>query len=265
MIKVVTFNIRCDYGQDGENRFEMRRPLITNKIESECQDIICFQEVVPHVAVWLKENLIDYYVAGCGRSKELDNEQMTIAFRKDRMNLIAMETFWLSPDCREPGSRYSMQSDCPRACTEMVLQDMENGKAFRIVNIHLDHLGAEARKLGLKQILQKMDETRIFPGIPVILAGDLNAEPGTDEMKVLEERPDYKNITQGIGITFHGFLAEETPMQIDYIYLSNPADDETPYKKSALKCISVEKWVDRENGVWLSDHYPVCVCMEWKK
>ncbi len=264
MIKLVTFNIRCDYGQDGENRFEMRRNLIKKKIEEEQPELICFQEVVPHVAVWLKKNLTDYYVAGCGRSKELDGEQMTIAFRKDRLNLVAMETFWLSPDSHEPGSRYPMQSDCPRACTEMVLHDMENGKLFRVMDIHLDHLEAEARKLGLEQVLEKVDRTQMFPEIPVLLAGDFNAEPDTEEMRVLEARSDYKNLTPDVGITFHGFFVEEPPMQIDYVYLSNPELSSADKQKSTLQCLSVEKWTDQENGVWLSDHYPVCVCLEWK-
>ena len=56
-MKVVTFNIRCDYGQDGLNEFANRKKLILRKINQEKPDIIGFQEVLPHVAKWLKENL----------------------------------------------------------------------------------------------------------------------------------------------------------------------------------------------------------------
>ena len=38
-LKIVTFNIRCDYGQDGENQFCYRKDLIKNKIEKEHPDI----------------------------------------------------------------------------------------------------------------------------------------------------------------------------------------------------------------------------------
>ena len=31
-MKFVTFNIRCDFGQDGANNFIYRRPLILEKI-----------------------------------------------------------------------------------------------------------------------------------------------------------------------------------------------------------------------------------------
>ena len=52
-MKVVTFNIRCDYGQDGLNEFANRKKLILRKINQEKPDIIGFQEVLPHVAKWL--------------------------------------------------------------------------------------------------------------------------------------------------------------------------------------------------------------------
>ena len=65
MLKLVTFNIRCDYDQDGANSFRFRKPVILKKLTEEKPDVICFQEVLPHVAVWLKENLTEYTVIGC--------------------------------------------------------------------------------------------------------------------------------------------------------------------------------------------------------
>ena len=88
-MKVVTFNIRCDYGQDGLNEFANRKKLILRKINQEKPDIIGFQEVLPHVAKWLKENLNEYYVIGCGRGANLRDEQMSIAYHRDRINLIS--------------------------------------------------------------------------------------------------------------------------------------------------------------------------------
>lgn len=109
-MKVVTFNIRCDYGQDGLNEFANRKELILRKINQEKPDIIGFQEVLPHVAKWLKENLNEYYVIGCGRGANLRDEQMSIAYRRDRINLISMETWWLSQTPDVPGSRYEEQN-----------------------------------------------------------------------------------------------------------------------------------------------------------
>ena len=148
-MKVVTFNIRCDYGQDGENNFCFRRPLILEKLRREQPDLICFQEVLPHVAAWLKGELADYYVIGCGRSETLEDEQMTVAYRKDRLNLIQMETFWLSDTPNVPGSRYPRQSICPRTAAEALFEDLSDKTVFRLINTHLDHECPEARAQGL--------------------------------------------------------------------------------------------------------------------
>lgn len=246
-MKFVTFNIRCDWGQDGENCFDNRKPLILKKLAAEQPDILCFQEVRPHQALWLKENLTDYMVIGCGRDALLGGEQMTVAFKKDRYNLIEMRTFWLSETPYVPGSRYAEQSDCPRACTEAVLMEYETDKVFRVLNTHLDHIGAGARKLGLKQILKHLGEVRLFPDAPTILCGDFNAWPDGEEMKVFDDYPEYVNATEGIGVTYHGYMKAAHPECIDYIFL-----------KGAVSCTKVEKWTDSEAGVFLSDHYPVC-------
>lgn len=250
MLKFVTFNIRCDFDQDEENSFRYRKPLILEKLEKEKPDVICFQEVLPHVARWLKEVLTDYYVIGCGRSETLEDEQVAVAYRKDRMNLISMETFWLSPTPYTPASRYQEQSICPRVCTEAVFEDLEEKKVFRLVNLHLDHMGVQARILGLEQILKKVEEAKLFPEAPVILAGDFNAEPDGEEIRMMEKWSRYQNMTEGIGITYHGFREDEEPERIDYIYTDG------------FGCRKVEKWEDRKDGVWLSDHYPLCAELE---
>lgn len=255
MLKIVTFNIRCDYGQDGKNNFVYRKALIERRIRQERPDIICFQEVLPHVAEWIKNTFSEYNTVGCGREEELDGEQMTVSFRKDRLSMAAMETYWLSPDPYRPGSRYEEQSECPRICTELVLQDIKEKKVFRLINTHLDHIGEKPRKCGLQQILKKLQTTQFLPDIPVILAGDFNAEPDSEAIKLLDGS-GWKNLTQGIGITFHGFLPEEKQMVIDYIYLFE--------KQQLFYPVNVQKWEDKENGVWISDHFPVCVWLEYR-
>jgi len=245
-MKLVTFNIRCDYGHDGENNFVYRKPLILKKIAQEQPDVLCFQEVLPHVALWLRESLKDYYVIGCGRSPELQDEQMTVAFRADRFNLLEMETYWLSETPYVPGSRYAEQSNCPRVITQAVLQETGSGKVFRLVNVHLDHVGALARELGLAQILKHIDEAKFCPDAPVVITGDFNTTPDGPELKAFDRHPGYTDVTRDVGVTFHGFGKAASPCPIDYIFL-----------RGGISCDKVEKWTDVENGVFLSDHYPV--------
>lgn len=246
-MKVVTFNIRGDFGIDGDNNFYYRKPLILKKLAEEKPDIVGFQEVMPHVAQWLRDNLTDYYVIGCGRGEKLDDEQETVIFRKDRFNLIEMRTFWLSETPYVPASRYQEQSDCPRVSTEAVLMENTTGKVIRVLNTHLDHIGVGARKLGLRQILNHLKNVSLFPDAPVILMGDFNAWPDGEELTVFDEFPGYTNAAEGIGITYHGYHRTYQPEPIDYIYI-----------KGGLKCERKEKWTDITNGVYLSDHYPVC-------
>ena len=251
-MRFVTFNLRYDNQWDGENRFCFRQPLILRVIEAEKPDVICFQEVLPHMAAWLKKNLKDYYIIGCPRGERLDGEQVSVAFRKEGYQLLEMSSFWLSETPAVPGSRYPDQSDCPRTCTDAVLLEEAGGQVFRVMNTHLDHVGKEARERGLRQILRRAETEAFFRHAPVILAGDFNAEPDSEEMALLTESHDLVQITREIGGTWHNFGREERPKQIDYIVL-----------RGHVICDGIRKWTQQENGVWLSDHYPVCADLRW--
>ncbi len=247
-MKLVTFNIRLDCGNDGANNFIHRRDMILEVIDREQPDILCFQEVLPHVAVWLREKLARFCVVGCPRGPELEDEQCCIAFRPDLYELLRMESYWLSPTPMVPGSRYAVQSICPRVCTELTLRELGSGTVFRLSNTHLDHEGHPARCLAAKQIIRKDAEQQFLPGIPSILVGDMNAEPEDPEILLLSDH--YENHTRDIGFTFHGF-GQYNPVQIDYIFT-----------RGGIRCSQVSKWEDCRNGVWLSDHYPVCAELE---
>lgn len=252
MFQFVTFNLRYDNPHDGENSFARRQPLILQVIGRERPHILCFQEVLPHMAAWLKRGLPDYCVIGCGRGERLDGEQMAVAFRADAYSLMEMRTFWLSETPYVPGSRYPDQSTCPRTCTEALLKEEASGRVLRVLNTHLDHVGVKAREQGLRQILRHLEKAELFPDAPVILAGDFNASPGSPELAPLRENPDFTDVTAGVGVTYHGFLRAEHPAQIDYIFTRGP-----------LQCMGVGKWEHTENGVFLSDHYPVCAALAW--
>lgn len=247
MIRFVTFNIRCDYQQDGNNNFCYRKDMIRKKLEEEKPDIVCFQEVLPHVASWLKQELKDYYVLGCGRSSDLQDEQMAVAYRFERFDLIFWETFWLSASGR-PGSRYRKQSICPRTAAEVVLYDREEKEIYRVFNTHLDHVSGEARKRGLGKILDRIEHLKTFPEAGVILAGDFNTEPDSSELAELWERGEMTDAAKGLGGTFHDYGRLPHPEKIDYVCFASP-----------LKSAGAEYWQDCKDGVYLSDHYPISV------
>ena len=119
---------------------------------------------------------------------------------------------------------------------------------FRLTNVHLDHEFPEARERALAQLLARAEDRRLFPRAPEVIAGDMNAEPQDPEMALLKTAP-YRLVTDGIGVTYHGFGQADRPCSIDYILTRG------------FTCEGVEKWTDAEDGVYLSDHYPVCAVL----
>ena len=249
-MKLVTFNIRLDWNRDGENNFCYRKDLILKTIRAEIPDIICFQEVLPHVAMWLKESLRDYYIVGCPREVGFKGEQTCIAFRPDKFDLMKFDSYWLSPTPYVPGSRYEIQSDCPRVCAETTFHHLESNKVFRVINTHLDHVGHQARLLGVEQIIRKMKEEPFFPDAPCIFVGDMNAEPSSPEMVYVTEQTGMIDHTKEFDITYHGFMKDK-PEKIDYIF-ADPS----------IICHSVSRWDVREGNVFISDHFPICAELE---
>ena len=73
-------------------------------------------------------------------------------------------------------------------------------------------------------------------------------------MGTFDNFPGYTNVTEGIGLTWHDFQGDnmEDTGNIDYIFV-----------KGDVRCTHIEKWKHCENGVFLSDHYPVCAVLEF--
>ncbi len=250
-MKLVTYNIRVDCKRDGENNYEFRSPFIEETLRAKDPDIVCFQEVLPHVAVDIRHMLPAHTVIGIGRGAELDGEQMTVAFKKDRFDLIEMRTYWLSETPFLPGTRYEGQSHCPRCATEALLRDTVSGKVFRLTNTHLDHVSEEVRVISLRQVLTRLENTEFFPDVPMLLCGDFNAAPGGRELSVFSSFPAWTDLTKDMGCTFHDYGRRPDGEQIDYIF-----------GKGSWNILSREKWTDTKGGLYLSDHYPVAVELE---
>lgn len=246
-MKIVSFNIRYENEWDGPNGFEFRKELILDKIRREKPDVIGFQEVLPHVQDWLNASLPEYAVAGCGRETDYSDEHMTLALRRETAQLFSLEVFWLSPTPRIPGSRYLKQSICPRTCAAALVKLKGMESPIRIYDTHLDHEGADARELGLTQVLARMEEDQRIRRLPAVLLGDFNAEPDAPELAGLASSPlELSDAASGLGHTFHGFGNPSVFCKIDYLL----------YTKD-FTCRKAELWKE-EKDRYLSDHYPVC-------
>lgn len=250
-MRVMTFNIRYDCKTDGINNFENRKGLIISCIKSENPDIICFQEVLPHVLLWLKEMFSEYYFVGIGREKDLLGEQETIAFKKNKYNLIFLNPYWFSPTPEVPGSKYSIQSDIPRIFTDCLIQDTKTNQLIRVINAHYDHISSEARVFFSKQLINHIQRKIFVNDYKLIICGDFNAEPDSKEILIMKDYDALFDVTDRIDNTLHGFGTLKEKHKIDYIF----TNVNTNY--SNLRTIKTS-----DSGVYLSDHFPVCVDLE---
>ena len=256
-LKIVTYNLRTLYDTyDGVNAFIHRAGMILDKISEEQPHVICFQEMGEQIRPFLKKYLVDYDIVGHGRRADFSGEGLGIAYRKDCMELFGLEQFWLSPTPQVPGSRYAIQSQYPRICIYAVLKHKDMKIPIRLYDVHLDHESDEARILGIRQILEHVTKENQIMAYPTFIMGDFNARPDSKTIAYCNDHRTYPvvDLTVDIGATYHDFggtgkTVYSRGWKIDYIY----TDPET-----AQKTKKVYKWEDNKNGIYLSDHYPVC-------
>ncbi len=249
--KIVTFNARCVYDTvDGNNNFIHRAPLIRQKFVREKPDLVAFQEVTAPILADLEVILgDDYFFVGQMRSENYSGEGLYTAVKRSAFHLIRLETFWLSPTPFSPGSRYEVQSVCPRICVTTTLLHRASGKLITVYNNHLDHAEDKARRQGMRCVFSQMRKIQaLFPS-EVILLGDFNAFPADKVMKYSVEKAPVPlfELSSDIPFTYHGF--GKCQQKIDYIFVSQA------FKEAWTNTTA---WTDCADGIYLSDHYPVC-------
>ena len=244
--KIMTFNLRWECRTDGINVFFNRQDRVLKAIADESPDIIGFQEATDVIRQFLRNGLLqDYVVLGCGRKEGFKGEGICIAYKRDMFELIAYDTFWLSDTPDVPGSIYENidQSSCPRTTVAVRLRRIEDGEPLWFFNTHLDHKGEQARVKGIKQIASEIARR----GGKFVLTGDMNARPDTKCIATALAIDGIVDATAGLGGTFHDFGRRPEPSKIDYIFTNG----------SPLGAYVVPD-TPTEDGIYISDHYPVC-------
>lgn len=253
-MKIVTWNIRCVWNDgDGINNFIHRAGFVYEKIMNERPEVIAFQEVTEPILACLKRLLCEYDFFGSFRSENYSGEGLFIAVRKDACALLSSDVFWLSPAPFSAGSRFENQSPCPRVCVSTKLRDKKTNEVFRVIDVHLDHVSDEARKEGLKCLFAFADDYTKKDGAPLVVLGDFNATPDSEAIRLCEKKSEWTDVTKKISGTFHDFGRRKDPVKIDYIYVT---------EELAARTENVSAWTDCVHGVYLSDHYPVCLTLK---
>jgi endonuclease/exonuclease/phosphatase family metal-dependent hydrolase len=251
----MTFNIRFDNPADGENRWSARIPVVKAYMDSVAPDIAGMQEVLHGQIIDLLDIMPGYSYVGTGRTDgETGGEYSPIFFRDDRFILHDHSQFWLSETPDVPGSR-SWDAAITRIVTWAALEDRANGKFIYVFNTHFDHRGAEARRKSAELITEKIPE--IAGDSPVIFMGDLNIRKTSDDYDYISEifgrrlqLTNVENISSspvtGAGSTFNAFRHDTEPRVIDFIFVDG---------SFGVRSYRVDEVT--ENGVFISDHWPV--------
>ena len=184
-MRIMTFNLRCDFILDINNRWTNRKDMVINIIKKYKPDIIGVQELTNVMHRELVDVLDEYYVVGTPRSKKMFVERNDIFISRE-FHVEEYKTFWLSNTPQKISSS-RWYSVFPRICTAAVIRD-NNGNKYRICNSHLDFLFTKSRVYEVRKILSFIENEEGKENLPTILMGDFNASPNS---KVIEEIRKY--------------------------------------------------------------------------
>ena len=250
-ITVATYNLRYKNKNDGPNAWENRKENVKALVRFHEFDIFGTQEALREQLNDVAE-LKEFVFIGAGRDDGKEaGEHSAIFYKKDRFKVLQSGNFWLSETPDKPGKGWDATC-CNRICSWGKFSDLRTKKDFYFFSVHFDHQGVEARRQSGKLMVTKIKE--IAKNEPVILTGDFNSTPETEQIQTLQTLlSDTHNVTvtppYGPEGTFNSFKFD-APMdkRIDYIFVS--------------KQFNVLKYgvlTDAKEKKYPSDHQPVMV------
>jgi endonuclease/exonuclease/phosphatase family metal-dependent hydrolase len=252
-VRLMSYNMRYDNPDDGENRWVIRRDILTGLLQFHAPDFIGAQELLQPQLDYLLSKLPVYGYIGVARTDgRQEGEYACILYNKERFIMKEQHTFWLSPHPDSIGSR-GWDAALERICTYGVFEDRKTRQRFRVFNTHFDHKGAEARLNSAHLIWEKMSQLNKKESLPYFLLGDFNSRPDEAPAQYLTERLQYARAAgapvYGPQETFNDFeFSEPLKVCIDYIFTSR--DPRILVKKFATL-------TDSYNRKYPSDHLPV--------
>lgn len=250
-LKLITYNIRYDNPNDGENAWPNRKEYLFSQLAFYEPDVLGIQEALPHQVTEMASALSSYTYVGTARDGAGKGESSNIFYKKDRFQLLQHNTFWLS----ETPEKISKGWDAAlnRVCTYALLKDKKNKKTFWVFNTHLDHMGELARTNSIQLILSQI-KTLNTKNHPVFFMGDFNSEPTEERIiNLKKELYDAQEIAQekpfGPSGTFNAFQHNKpVTKRIDYIFVS---------KNHTIKVVKYAVLSDSKDLKYPSDHLPV--------
>lgn len=253
----MSFNIRYDNPSDGVNAWPNRRDWVASLIRFHEADVIGVQEALAHMLTELDARLPGFARVGVGRTDgRTRGEFSPILYRTERLALLDSGTFWLSPTPTVVGTK-GWDAAIERVATWARFRDRATGCSHLHLNTHFDHVGEQARQESARLIRRRVAE--LARGQPVVVTGDLNANPTSGAYRTLtrdtiagasEPLTDAflasRSGHYGPTSTWTAFRAIEPGRRIDYVMVSAP-----------ITVLSHGILPDSWDGRFPSDHLPV--------
>lgn len=250
-----TYNLRLNTPDDGPNAWPRREAAVKALIRYHEFDLVGTQEGLIEQLRAL-EQMPGWARVGVGRDDGREGgEHAAIFFRTERFELRDHGDFWLSATPERPSISWDSRC-CHRIATWAKLRDRAAGREFFVFNVHFDHEGVVARRESARLLVRQV--ARIAEAAPVIVLGDFNSTPDTEQIATmgaalrdavtLAETPVY-----GPTGTFNAFRFDAPAQQrIDYLFLS-----------PGWRVLRLGVLTDSHQGRYPSDHFPVVARLAW--
>lgn len=249
----MTFNLRYDKPDPGNNAWRVRRQAVAAIISQSAPDVIGTQEGKAHQLLDLHRLLPDYQSVGGDRAGNGTDERCAIFYRQERLSCLEAGDFWLSNTPDIPGSiSQDWGNPLPRMVSWAIFAIRGEAKKVVIFNTHLDYQSDRARELSAHSICDRLGTLNVTDSL-LFLTGDFNDHPGT------VARQSFLNpLTNGVqlldalaGVEFHRQLTFH-----DFTGKAFAAID-TIYYDSRITQLRIKVEASQCQGIWPSDHFPV--------
>ncbi len=258
-LRVATYNLR--YANAGDsvkgNGWAQRQPVIAGLIRFHDFDVFGVQEALHRQLTGLQAKLPGYAWLGVGRDDGRQaGEYAAIFYKTSRFKVLQQGHFWLSAITDRPNKGWD--AVLPRICTWAQFEDKQSHQKFYHFNLHMDHIGVEARRESAKLILAKIK--MLPPDMPVILTGDFNVDQTSDSYLLLNNSGVLKD---SYTITDHPYAPSGTFNDFD-VHTNTTSRIDHIFVTRQFEVLRYGIITDSYNGRTPSDHYPVMVELKLK-
>ncbi len=187
-LKIMSFNLRHDKPDPGNNAWAIRRDAVAALISEYAPDIIGTQEGKAHQLLDLHRLLPDYQSVGRDRAGNGIGERCAIFYRPQTLKCLETGDFWLSNTPEIPGSINSEWGNRhPRMATWALLAVVGETQTVTVFNTHLDYDSAKARELGAKLISDRLSNLDLSASY-LFFTGDFNTAPDTLPREIFQQQ-----------------------------------------------------------------------------